>query len=123
MSTCPTSRNCGTRPSRPSRPPLALTGGAWQWQSSKNNLLNRVSALDPESRDIVDPNAQFGDENFLIVGTDTRIGANADMGAGSIDDAAGARSDTVMLVNIPANRERVVAVSFPPRPRDRADAV
>ena len=92
---------------------LALTGGAWQWQSSKNNSLNRVSALDPESRDIVDPNAQFGDENFLIVGTDTRIGANADMGAGSIDDAAGARSDTVMLVNIPANRERVVAVSFP----------
>ena len=34
---------------------LALTGGAWQWQSAKNNMLNRVSALDPESRDIVDP--------------------------------------------------------------------
>lgn len=92
---------------------LALTGGAWQWQSAKNSSLNRVAALDPESRDIVDPNAQFGDENFLIVGTDTRLGANADMGAGTIDDAAGARSDTVMLVNIPANRERVVAVSFP----------
>lgn len=92
---------------------LALTGGAWQWQSAKNNLLNRVSALDPDSRDIVDPNAQFGDENFLIVGTDSRIGANSDMGAGTTDDAAGARSDTVMLVNIPANRKRVVAVSFP----------
>jgi LCP family protein required for cell wall assembly len=35
------------------------------------------------------------------------------MGAGSTDDADGARSDTVMLVNIPANRKRVVAVSFP----------
>ena len=35
------------------------------------------------------------------------------MGAGNTDDAAGARSDTVMLVNIPANRKRVVAVSFP----------
>lgn len=92
---------------------LALTGGAWQWQSAKNNLLNRVSALDPDSRDIVDPNAQFGDENFLIVGTDTRIGDNSVMGAGTTEDAAGARSDTVMLVNIPANRERVVAVSFP----------
>lgn len=92
---------------------LVLTGGAWQWQSAKNNLLNRVSALDPDSRDIVDPNAQFGDENFLIVGTDSRIGANSDMGAGTTDDAAGARSDTVMLVNIPANRKRVVAVSFP----------
>jgi LCP family protein required for cell wall assembly len=92
---------------------LALTGGAWQWQSAKNNLLNKVSALDPDSRDIVDPNAQYGDENFLIVGVDSRIGENSDMGAGDTDDAAGARSDTVMLVNIPANRERVVAVSFP----------
>ena len=92
---------------------LALTGGAWQWQSAKNNMLNRVAALDPDSRDILDPNAQFGDENFLIVGVDSRIGANSDMGAGTTDDAAGARSDTVMLVNIPANRERVVAVSFP----------
>jgi LCP family protein required for cell wall assembly len=35
------------------------------------------------------------------------------MGAGTTDDAAGARSDTIMLVNIPANRKRVVAVSFP----------
>ncbi|WP_099038432.1 LCP family protein [Mycobacterium neglectum] len=92
---------------------LALTGGAWQWQSAKNNMLNRISALDPESRDIVDANAQFGDENFLIVGVDSRMGENVDMGAGTTDEAAGARSDTVMLVNIPANRERVVAVSFP----------
>jgi LCP family protein required for cell wall assembly len=92
---------------------LALTGGAWQWQSAKNNMLNRISALDPDSRDIVDPNAQFGDENFLIVGVDSRMGENVDMGAGTTDEAAGARSDTVMLVNIPANRERAVAVSFP----------
>lgn len=92
---------------------LALTGGAWQWQSTKNSMLNRISALDQDSRDIVDPNAQFGDENFLIVGVDSRAGENLEMGAGTPEDAGGARSDTVMLVNIPANRERVVAVSFP----------
>ncbi|MCW2550849.1 MAG: cell envelope-related transcriptional attenuator [Mycobacterium sp.] len=92
---------------------LALTGAAWQWQAQKNNSLNKVAALDPNSRDIVDPGAQFGDENFLIVGTDSRLGQNSDMGAGTTDDAAGARSDTIMLVNIPANRKRVVAVSFP----------
>ncbi|MFL6082600.1 MAG: LCP family protein [Mycobacterium sp.] len=92
---------------------LVLTGGAWQWQSSKNNMLNKVSALDLGSRDIMDPNAQFGDENFLIVGVDSRIGENSDMGAGGTEDAGGSRSDTVMLVNIPANRKRVVAVSFP----------
>ncbi|MGH3640317.1 MAG: LCP family protein [Mycobacterium sp.] len=92
---------------------LAMTGAAWQWQATKNNNLNKVAALDPDSRDILDPSAQYGDENFLIVGVDSRIGANSDMGAGTTDDAAGARSDTIMLVNIPANRKRVVAVSFP----------
>ena len=49
----------------------------------------------------------------MIVGIDSRSGENANMGAGDTDDADGARSDTVMLVNIPANRKRVVAVSFP----------
>jgi LCP family protein required for cell wall assembly len=92
---------------------LALTGGAWQWSTSKNHRLNTISALDPQSRDIVDPNAQYGDEDFLIVGMDSRAGANSEMGAGDTEDAGGARSDTVMLVNIPANRKRVVAVSFP----------
>ncbi|OBF28113.1 LCP family protein [Mycobacterium sp. ACS4331] len=92
---------------------LVLTGGAWQWTTAKNNRLNNVAALDLNSRDIVDPNAQFGDENFLIVGVDSRYGQNSDMGAGSTSDADGARSDSVILVNIPANRKRVVAVSFP----------
>ncbi|EUA51648.1 hypothetical protein I552_2594 [Mycobacterium xenopi 3993] len=59
---------------------LALTGGAWQWSASKNNRLNNISALDPHSRDVVDPNAQHGDENFLIVGVDSRAGANSQMG-------------------------------------------
>jgi LCP family protein required for cell wall assembly len=92
---------------------LAMTGGAWQWSASKNHRLNTVSALDPHSRDVVDANAQYGDEDFLIVGMDSRAGANGSMGAGDTEDAGGARSDTVMLVNIPANRKRVVAVSFP----------
>ncbi len=92
---------------------LAMTGGAWQWSASKNHRMNTVSALDPHSRDVVDPNAQFGDEDFLIVGMDSRAGANASMGAGDTEDAGGARSDTIMLVNVPANRKRVVTVSFP----------
>ena len=92
---------------------LAITGAAWQWQSAKNKLLNTIAALDPNSSDIRDPNAQIGDENFLIIGVDSRIGANSEMGAGDTEAAEGARSDTIMLVNIPANRNRVVAVSFP----------
>ena len=92
---------------------LALTGAAWQWQSAKDGLFNTIAALDPNSGDILNPNAQSGDENFLIIGVDSRIGANSEMGAGDTAIAEGARSDTIMLVNIPANRNRVVAVSFP----------
>lgn len=92
---------------------LAMTGGAWQWSTSKNARLNTISALDQNSSDIRDPGGQYGDEDFLIVGLDSRLGDNANMGAGTTDDADGERSDTVMLVNIPANRKRVVAVSFP----------
>ncbi|EUA23075.1 cell envelope-related function transcriptional attenuator common domain protein [Mycobacterium xenopi 4042] len=84
-----TAEDADTRPQRGRRPmllaarciaafmavsALALTGGAWQWSASKNNRLNNVSALDPHSRDVVDPNAQHGDENFLIVGVDSRAG-------------------------------------------------
>jgi LCP family protein required for cell wall assembly len=83
---------------------LVLTGGAWQWSNAKNHSLNTVAALDPNSADIIDPSSQYGDENFLITGIDSRAGANADKGA---------RSDTVVLVNIPASRKRVVVVSFP----------
>ncbi|WP_419179736.1 LCP family protein [Mycolicibacter terrae] len=92
---------------------LVLTGSAWQWSTSKNRSLNHVNALDPDSHDILDAAGQYGDENFLIVGADTRAGANSDIGAGTTEDAEGARSDTIMLVNIPANRKRVVVVSFP----------
>ncbi len=92
---------------------LALTGAAWQWQSAKNKLLNTIAALDPNSSDIRDPSGQTGDQNFLIVGVDSRSGANADLGAGDTSLIEGARSDTIMLVNIPASRNRVVAVSFP----------
>ncbi|MCB0932554.1 MAG: LCP family protein [Mycobacterium sp.] len=92
---------------------LAMTGAAWQWQSAKDRLLTSIAALDPDSSDIRDPSAQVGDENFLIIGVDSRIGANSEMGAGDTEIVEGARSDTIMLVNIPASRKRVVAVSFP----------
>ena len=92
---------------------LALTGSAWQWQSAKNKLFNTIAALDPNSSDIRDPNAQTGDENFLVIGVDSRIGENSEIGAGDTTMVEGARPDTIMLVNVPASRERVVAVSFP----------
>ncbi len=92
---------------------LVLTGLAWGVLRATDSAYTEVDALDPDSTDVVDALGQLGDETYLIVGTDSRAGANAGVGAGTVDDAEGARSDTVMLVNIPADRKRVVAVSFP----------
>ena len=93
---------------------LVLTGSAWGYLRATDNGFAQVAALDENSTDVVDPGGQTGDETYLIVGTDTRAGANSKVGAGTADEFEGfARSDTIMLVNIPANRQRVVVVSFP----------
>ncbi|WP_324193952.1 LCP family protein [Nocardia blacklockiae] len=92
---------------------LVVTGVGWNYLRATDNGFQQVSALDEKSDDIVDPGGQLGDENFLIVGTDTRADVDGNIGAGTTEDAEGARADTVMLVHIPENRQRVVAVSFP----------
>ncbi|WP_124708328.1 LCP family protein [Gordonia insulae] len=92
---------------------LVGTGFVWGYLQSWNGNWKTINAVDPDDQNIRNKDAQYGDETYLIVGTDTRSGQNAKVGAGTTADADGARSDTVILVNVPANRERVVAVSFP----------
>ncbi|MFI9535331.1 LCP family protein [Nocardia fusca] len=92
---------------------LLITGGGWSYLRATGNSFTQVSALAENEDDVIDAQAQLGDENYLIVGTDTRAGANGDIGAGSVEDAEGARADTTMLVHIPKDRSRVVVVSFP----------
>ncbi|NLE79725.1 MAG: LytR family transcriptional regulator [Rhodococcus sp.] len=92
---------------------LVCTGVVWGYLRSTEGKFEQIAALDMESTDIVDAGGQLGDETYLIVGSDTRAGASGNIGAGTVADAEGARADTVMLVNIPADRSRVVAVSFP----------
>ncbi|WP_246868915.1 LCP family protein [Saccharopolyspora sp. ASAGF58] len=72
-----------------------------------------VQALDPNSDAIKDVAKQTGDQNFLLVGSDTRAGASAEDGVGSEQDEPGARADTTIIAHIPADRSRVVLVSFP----------
>lgn len=92
---------------------LLITGGGWSYLRATGNSFTQVSALAENEDDVIDAQAQLGDENYLIVGTDTRAGDNAEVGAGTVEDAEGARADTTMLVHIPKNRQRVVIVSFP----------
>ncbi|WP_433661518.1 LCP family protein [Nocardia sp. CA-128927] len=92
---------------------LLTTGGGWSYLRTTGNNFTQISAIVDNNDDVVDSDAQLGDENYLLVGTDTRAGVNSQVGAGTLDDAEGSRADTVMLVNIPKNRSRVVVVSFP----------
>ncbi len=92
---------------------LVGTGTAWAMNGSVNNSWRTVKAVNAEDQNISRKDQQYGDENYLIVGTDTRAGKNSKFGAGDATETEGARSDTIILVNIPANRSRVVAVSFP----------
>jgi len=87
------------------------TGAAWGTKTWFNSKFNQIAALDENSADILP--GQTGDENFLIAGSDTRAGATAEENVGSADDVGGARSDTVMLAHVPADRKRAVVISFP----------
>ncbi|ALG14160.1 LCP family protein [Kibdelosporangium phytohabitans] len=92
---------------------LLATGVVWGGKEWIDGQFNEVAALDENSSDIQQGEAQRGDENFLMVGSDTRAGAEAEDGVGSADNIKGARSDTIMIAHVPKDRKRVVMVSFP----------
>lgn len=48
--------------------------------------------------------------NVLLIGSDSRDGANRDLGGG---EDGGARSDTTMLLHVYADHKHAVGVSFP----------
>lgn len=92
---------------------VLVCGLAWGATSWFETAVRQIAALDPTSNAIVDPAAQAGDQNFLVVGSDTRVGAAPTEDVGDSSDVPGARSDTVMVVHVPADRSRVTVVSFP----------
>ncbi|PPK67781.1 LCP family protein required for cell wall assembly [Actinokineospora auranticolor] len=88
------------------------TGVGWGFKEYANGSIEQVRALVGDES-VQNPQAQLGDENFLLVGSDTREGADAEEGVGDTQTVPGARSDTVMVAHIPADRSRVVIVNFP----------
>lgn len=89
------------------------TGAAWGTKTWFNNKFNEIAALDQNSEDINNAAGQTGDENFLVIGSDTRAGAEAEAGVGNANSVPGARTDTIMVAHVPADRKRAVVVSFP----------
>ncbi|MCR3721092.1 MULTISPECIES: LCP family protein [Prauserella salsuginis group] len=87
------------------------TGAAWGAKTWFDSKFNQIAALDENSAHIMP--GQIGDENFIVLGSDTREGAEAEEDVGTAADVGGARSDTLMVAHVPEDRSRAVVVSFP----------
>ncbi|MGW5051016.1 LCP family glycopolymer transferase [Actinokineospora sp. NPDC004072] len=92
---------------------FTATGVGWGFLKHTGDNIDKVRALDPDSAAIQDAEGQRGDENFLLIGSDSREGAEAEEGVGDANQVPGARADTTMIAHVPADRSRVVIVSFP----------
>ncbi|GAA4895808.1 LCP family protein [Actinomycetospora straminea] len=92
---------------------VVVCGLGWGAASWVEAAVRQIGALDPNSSAIQDAAAQVGDQNFLVVGSDTRAGAPASEDAGDTADVPGARTDTIMIVHVPEDRSGVIVVSFP----------
>jgi LCP family protein required for cell wall assembly len=69
--------------------------------------VNVSGDLHPASRPPADPNA----ENILLIGSDTRVGVNGQIGGTA--GIAGARSDTIILVHIAPGAHSIEVLSIP----------
>ncbi|MFE2755619.1 LCP family protein [Actinosynnema sp. NPDC059335] len=89
------------------------TGLGWGAMFYIDSKITEIDALNTNSAAVHEAEKQLGDENFLIVGSDTRAGAKPQDGVGDSSAEPGARSDVLMLAHIPADRKRMVVVSVP----------
>ncbi|MFF5444150.1 LCP family protein [Streptomyces sp. NPDC012888] len=88
---------------------LGGAGAGWWMYSHLNGNIDSVD-LDQAIGDDRPEKVATGARNVLVIGSDSRAGANGDLDHGNV---SGARSDTTMLVHIPEGRAKATAVSIP----------
>jgi anionic cell wall polymer biosynthesis LytR-Cps2A-Psr (LCP) family protein len=89
---------------------VLAAGGAGYWlYSDLNGNIHGVD-LDKAIGDDRPEKLPTSGQNILVLGSDSRSGANADLGTGKV---SGARSDTALVMHIPEGRTEAVAVSIP----------
>ncbi|MFF5185249.1 LCP family protein [Streptomyces sp. NPDC000345] len=81
--------------------------GAWIYQDLNGNI--KQADVDGKLGGDRPENLSPGSKNILLVGSDSRDGANAAYGR----ELTTMQSDTLMVLHIPANREWASVVSFP----------
>ncbi|MFE2053081.1 LCP family protein [Streptomyces sp. NPDC059459] len=89
---------------------LLAAGGTGYWlYSGLNGNIDGVDLNKALGEDRPEKLPTSG-QNLLVLGSDSRAGANASLDTGK---ASGARSDTALVVHIPEGRKQAVAVSIP----------
>jgi LCP family protein required for cell wall assembly len=81
----------------------SISGGSST--NTATGAIQEVAALDENSPAILESQKQYGDSNFLLVGTTSRPGAAV---------SGQQTTDTMMVLHIPVDGSRVEVVSFPP---------
>ena len=81
---------------------LGVVGVAVVWRHLNGNIKTEDAHLKPS--------AMSGKQDILFIGSDSRAGANQSLGGG---DVSGARSDTTMVFDSPADRREGTEVSIP----------
>ncbi|MFE9221604.1 LCP family protein [Streptomyces lavendulae] len=89
---------------------LGAAGGGWWLYSHLNGNIASVDLDEAIGTDNRPAKVVENAQNVLVLGSDSRAGANGELDHG---DVSGARSDTAMLVHIPEGRARATAVSIP----------
>ncbi|GAB2492599.1 LCP family protein [Nocardiopsis aegyptia] len=92
---------------------LLASGTSWAitgWMSSSLNRFDVFAGLDEEDR----PENETGGLTFLVIGSDSRDEMNReDQNALSVGSTPGQRSDTIMLVRLNHDRDRITVVGIP----------
>ncbi|MFZ3473583.1 LCP family protein [Streptomyces sp. 4.24] len=89
---------------------IAAAGTGWWAYSHLNGNIDSVDLDQAIGVDNRPAKVVAGAQNVLVLGSDSRAGANGELDHG---DVSGARSDTAMLVHIPEGRKKATAVSIP----------
>ncbi len=104
---------------------LVFTATGWEWaiksRADSGILSRQVDAIVTDDSNVsrpatptTPPAGSYAPENILLLGSDTRAGANRD--AGNSDDSTDdgvANSDTLMLAHVSGDRQHVQVISIP----------
>ncbi|MFB4313760.1 LCP family protein [Actinomadura sp. 21ATH] len=90
---------------------IGTVGLVWQRQSSYNGNIDRLPSAMPTGKR-PGPNSS-GTQNWLLVGSDTRAEVGTTGEGARVWKPGGQRSDTIMLLHLPADRSKAYVVSFP----------